>query len=348
MIMKWFRRRKMSKKALVIGINNYMGKNRLNCCINDAIAISERLKQDYNGDPNFTVNTILVEDITKAIPNSIASLTASELKKNVEKLFSNNDDIALLYFSGHGYTDDYGEYIVGTDFSEHSLGLKLDEVWKIIEGSKCKNKIVILDSCFSGGMGNIPLFSNDKAVLGKGVTILSASREDEPSKTDGDYSLFTRLLLQALDGGAADLVGNITLGSIYSYVDKALGEWEQRPLFKTNVQEFISLRKTKPSIEKKDLRKLKDIFDDTYEKKLDPSFEFTNDPSRKELHMEYVEPYSNPENVKIFKLLQKYEGVGLVVPVGEEHMYYAAMHSKSCKLTPLGEYYYYLSKKGRI
>ena len=29
------------------------------------------------------------------------------------------------------------------------------------------------------------------------------------------------------------------------------------------------------------------------------------------------------------------EGVGLVVPVGEEHMYYAAMNSTACKLTAL-------------
>ena len=30
------------------------------------------------------------------------------------------------------------------------------------------------------------------------------------------------------------------------------------------------------------------------------------------------------------------EGVGLVVPVGEEHMYYAAMNSTACRLTALG------------
>ncbi|MGF1573365.1 MAG: caspase family protein, partial [Sumerlaeia bacterium] len=42
------------------------------------------------------------------------------------------------------------------------------------------------------------------------------------------------------------------------------------------------------------------------------------------------------KNVAIFKDLQKMEGVGLVVPVSEEHMYYAAMNSKSCRLTALG------------
>ena len=31
-----------------------------------------------------------------------------------------------------------------------------------------------------------------------------------------------------------------------------------------------------------------------------------------------------------------------------EHMYYAAMNSKSCRLTALGAYYYSLVVKGRI
>jgi len=38
----------------------------------------------------------------------------------------------------------------------------------------------------------------------------------------------------------------------------------------------------------------------------------------------------------------------LVVPVGEDHMYYAAINSKSCKLTILGEHYWKLVKKNRI
>ena len=52
--------------------------------------------------------------------------------------------------------------------------------------------------------------------------------------------------------------------------------------------------------------------------------------------------------MSIFKNLQKLESVGLVCPVGEEHMYYAAMNSKSCKLTPLGQHYWNLVKSGKI
>ena len=54
------------------------------------------------------------------------------------------------------------------------------------------------------------------------------------------------------------------------------------------------------------------------------------------------------ENTAVFSDLQKLEGVGLVVPVGEEHMYYAAMNSKACELTAVGKQYWRLVKEGRI
>ena len=39
-------------------------------------------------------------------------------------------------------------------------------------------------------------------------------------------------------------------------------------------------------------------------------------------------------------LLQRCRAAKLVEPVGEDHMYYAAMNSRSCALTPLGRHYW--------
>jgi hypothetical protein len=69
-----------------------------------------------------------------------------------------------------------------------------------------------------------------------------------------------------------------------------------------------------------------------------------------QLDPEY-EPKSNnpsPEKTKKFAILQKFNRINLVVPTGAEHMYYAAMDSKSCKLTDLGKHYWRLVKKGRL
>lgn len=78
---------------------------------------------------------------------------------------------------------------------------------------------------------------------------------------------------------------------------------------------------------------------------LDPSFEPTNSPDDKH---EVIEPYAVPVNTAIFADLQKLEGIGLVVPTDEEHMYYAAMRSKGCHLTPMGKQYWRLVKENKI
>jgi hypothetical protein len=54
------------------------------------------------------------------------------------------------------------------------------------------------------------------------------------------------------------------------------------------------------------------------------------------------------EHEATFAILQKCRAAKLVEPVGEEHMYYAAMNSKSCRLTPLGKLYWSMAKQGRI
>lgn len=55
--------------------------------------------------------------------------------------------------------------------------------------------------------------------------------------------VFTSLLIEALYGGAMNLLGEVSPGSIYSYIDSSLGGWEQRTVFKANIKKFVSLRK---------------------------------------------------------------------------------------------------------
>lgn len=195
-------------------------------------------------------------------------------------------------------------------------------------------------------MGNINTTGQQTAVINEGVTILTASRSDETSKEVDGHGVFTSLLIEALSGSAADVTGHITPGGIYAYIDKALGPWEQRPVFKTNVTRFTSLRNVTPQVDLSIIRRLCDYFtNEDEELQIDPSYEPTNSPY---VAHEVVKPYANEEHTRIFSDLQKLEGIGLVVPVGEEHMYYAAMKSKSCALTAIGKQYWRLVKGNRI
>lgn len=315
----------MTKKALCIGIDNYGGGNDLKGAVNDATRIAKVLKKHENNEINYHV-ILKSTDISK-----------DSLLGDIKLLFSGDDESALFFFSGHGYVDELGmASLVTPDMSRHIPGISMDEILNIANKSKIKNKIIILDCCFSGSMGS---FSGDgtKSSLSDGVTILTASKSDQPSVEFLGGGLFTSLLVEALEGGASDLLGNVTPGSVYSFIDKALGPWEQRPVFKSNVSRFDILRKVNAPIDIQILRDLPSLFSSGKGViDLNPSYEETNHSND---NHELKKPYADLKNVSDFKKLQKLTSNGLVEPVGTEHMYYAAMDSKSCRLTALGKYY---------
>lgn len=320
------------RKALIVGIDDYPDCP-LNGCVNDATAVAQCLRKNGDGSPNFEILEM----------NNVG--TKVELKEKILELFNSQVEIALFYFSGHGCKTNYDGYIVMPDYAPGSEGIPMTEILKIVNDSKALNKIVILDCCYSGTFGNGAL-SDNVTEIAEGVTILTASMEDQTARESGGHGVFTNLLLEALSGGAANINGNITPGSIYSYIDQALDAWEQRPVFKTNTHSFVKVRTVVPAIELSVLRNIVDYFPtSTHEFKLNPSFEFTNNNDYK---LQVKEPYSNSENVKIMKNLQKMESVGLIKPIDEEHMYFAAMNSKACRLTSLGYHYWNLVKKGKI
>lgn len=321
------------KKALVVGLNRYPG-NELEWCDNDAIEMNSLIASNGDGAPNFEVKLIT------------GTCTALDLKNAITELFSGDADIALLYFSGHGAECD-GGYLCTTDYSESNWGVRMSDVLNLVNNSRCKNKVIILDCCFSAKMGEAILMNNN-SILGNGVTIIAASQSWQPSAEQDElkHGVFTELLLQGLKGGAADISGNITPASLYSFVDQSLGPWQQRPVFKTNISQFLPIRTIDAKVPKATLRKISQYFvNPSDEYKLDPSYEFTNDPN---IEHRVVEPYAKQEKIDVFKELQLFESVGLVEPVGTDHMYFAAMESKSCKLTALGLHYWKLSKDRRF
>lgn len=259
-----------------------------------------------------------------------------KLRGEIEALFSGDPDIALFYFSGHGLITSLGGFIVTNDFKKYDEGVSMDEILAFANHSKAKDKIVILDCCHSGAFGSPAMNGSNVAQLSEGLSVLTASRDFETALITNGSSVFTALVVSALQGGAADLRGHITPGGIYAYVDQALGPWNQRPIFKTNVTRFTSVRTIAPPVPHATLRKLTEYFPAPQdEHKLNPSYEFTA-------------LIADPMNVTIMKDLQKFVSVGLVVPVDEEHMYFAAMNSKSCRLTAVGFQYWRLVKEKHL
>lgn len=325
-----------NRKALIVGIDDY-SVVPLNGCVNDANEIATLLSRNEDQSVNFSV---------KLRTSSNYQINKSILKGWIVDCFNGDDEIALFYFSGHGHIDALGGYIVTPDYAPMDFGISMEDILAIANNSRCKNKIIILDCCHAGSIGAINGISQHTAIINEGVTILTASKYDESAAEINGHGVFTELLIEALKGGAADITGKISPGSVYAYIDRALGPWEQRPVFKTNVNRFVSLRDSKPPIDISVVRRITDYFkDSTIKLSLDPSYEPTNNL---EVEHNVIEPYSDPNNVAIFSDLQKLESVGLVVPNGTPHMYYAAMDYKTCQLTSLGQHYWRLVKEGRI
>lgn len=306
------------RRALIVGINNYPTAP-LKGCINDAIEIATVLERDADGAPNFSV---------RVLTDASDTITRGMLRQQIEELFAGPSDIALFYFSGHGMVNSSGGLIVTPDHSPGDEGISMDQILNWANKSRAREKVVILDCCHSGQFASPALEGGEVAKLGEGLTVLTASRGTEYAFERNGSGVFTSLIIDALQGGAADLRGYVTPGGIYSYVDSALGAWEQRPVFKTNVSRFTHLRRVIPPIAVEVVRKITDYFPvPEHEFQLDPTFEDT-------------EADHDPVNVAVFKHLQKMFSVGLVRPVGEEFMYFAAINSKSCRLTALGYQYW--------
>lgn len=322
------------RKALVVGVDYYAEVSSLFGCVNDAHAIRAVLERHMDGSVNFDVRVRTAIDAATAIRRG-------ELKDLISELFRDDAEIALLYFAGHGHVESTGGYICTTEITRGDEGLALSEVLTLANDSRAKNKVVILDSCHSGVAGQHP--SHALVELTEGMTILTASTVDQYASEENGSGVFTTLFVDAMAGAAGNLVGDVSPGSVYAHIDQSLGAWEQRPVFKTNVKSFVSLRRVQPPIALEDLRRIVEFFPT-------PGYEFSLDPS---YEPELIgRPAGVPEpssvNAAKFGILQKYNRVNLLVPVGAPHMWYAAMESKGCKLTVLGEHYRRLVERGRI
>jgi hypothetical protein len=325
------------KRALIVGINHYASISRLHGCVDDARRVAGVLSRHGNraGMPNYACNVITAEDQFK-------TCTGERLRSEIQELFAHPGDAALLYFAGHGRVEETGGYLLGSDAKANDTRVALHDIVTMANQSPVKNRVIVLDSCHSGVAGNLPL-GDKPVVLTEGMTILTAATEKQYATEESGSGLFTGLLVDALEGGAANLIGQITAASVYAHIDQSLGGWEQRPVFKTNVQSFEPLREVEPLIEPSELRLLTEFFPkDDLLFDLDPSFE-PRDEGRTD-----AMPRANPVNVKRFESLQRYNRLGLLVPHDAPHMWHAAMESKACKLTPLGRHYHRLVRKGQI
>ena len=214
----------MTKVALLIGVSEYKpGLNSLPAAVRDIEAMEGVLQH-----PDFGAF-----DEIRRLPNP--GLLA--MRSAIAELFGDRDtdDLVLLYFSGHGVTDEYGKFFL-TNCDTQKKGrlnkatvVEAGFVHDLMENCDSERQVIILDCCHSGafpeGMrardaGNTIDFQQQLGGRGRIVLTSSAATEYSFERDGEDLAIYTRYLVEGIQTGAADLDGDgaVSVNELHDYV----------------------------------------------------------------------------------------------------------------------------------
>jgi hypothetical protein len=303
--------------------------------------MAEVLSRHKDGEKNFDCIAFLdqMEDGSQ--------ITRPKLRAALNALF-NFDGEVLLYFSGHGFLSKTGGLLCTSDATKDDWGIPMQEVVDLAFDSQAHQILIILDCCHSGDIANLAIMNKDAgksplATLRENMTVIAASRATEAAIEAGGHGLFTGALLDALEGGAADHMGFVTAPALYAYVSRRFTAWDQRPVYKTNATEVLTVRACEPLIHRLQLRQLATYFPKADHKYwLDPEYEPEDE------HGNVKEPV-NKEKVAIAQLFKSYRDAGLLKPSDPKlQLYWVARRSETVELTPRGREYWWLVVNDKI
>lgn len=189
-----------------VGITDYPGTSMdLTLPAKDA----ETITWLYSKNTSVEYNQLLNEQAT------IQNITSS-IRRTFAK--ANTNDIVVLFFSGHGYPGGFVAY---------DGQLTYTQVRKAMATSKCKNKMIFADACFSGKIRTNGRSSQSSVQAAKkaNVMLFLSSRSNETSieRRGMQNGFFTTYLQKGLRGGAdANRDRIITAKELYDYVHKGV------------------------------------------------------------------------------------------------------------------------------
>ena len=223
----------MGKFALLIGVSEYSeGENPLSAlpaALNDVRALSVVLEDSNIGE--FDEVTVLENP------------SAGQIRSKIEALFADRsaDDLVLLYFSGHGITDQQGNFFFSTPkthknqkgFLVKSSAVPAQEVHGYMDDCASDRMVVILDCCHSGAFGDLMPRDGgeigfERQLGGRGRVILTASAAIDYSyeRSGEELAVYTRYLIEGIKTGAADRDddGYVSADELHDYVVEKLAK----------------------------------------------------------------------------------------------------------------------------
>ncbi|GHO90789.1 hypothetical protein KSF_008370 [Reticulibacter mediterranei] len=242
--------------ALIIGIADYQYINRL------PQTITKDARDIYNILIDRQRCGYLLSNVQLLLDKQATQAAIRQALANLAK-HSNQDSAVFFYISSHGgriESSPYaGEYLLPVDTIYDSdqtvaqTAISGEEFTNALRAIPARKVVIIFDCCHSGGIGQpkvatAPLLKSGLSehyyeVLqhGRGRVILASSRSTEFSYIlpGAANSLFTRHLLDALQGGVPGPGGVIRIFDLFHYVQPRVTAEQpnQHPLFKAEVEE---------------------------------------------------------------------------------------------------------------
>ena len=222
--------------AVIIGVSEYSDKSmNLNAAANDAKMIQDYIvsKEGLNVKPE-NVKLILNKEATK-----------SEILKSIKDKFSktNENDLIILYFAGHGWAEEKEMYFLSYDTKKNSISttaISQKDLQKVLETVPARRQIFIADACHSGALslaymtyasssgssdtrsvdGRVSLIKN---IIGSStglsvITAASANQQAQEGPRWENHGAFTYYLIKGLKGEADENSDHIiTVDEVHFY-----------------------------------------------------------------------------------------------------------------------------------
>lgn len=210
--------------AVIVGVAKYEHMPALKYADDDAYRIYAHLKSPEGG--------ALKDDQIKLLIDEDATRTNILRSMNEIFLRADENDVVMLYFSGHGLEGTF----IPIDYDGFTNTIKHEEVKEIFAKSKAKHKVCYADACHSGSLlaakggfsSNLLYFYEELDHTSGGTAFMMSSKAKEYSLEDGGLrqGIFSHYLIKGLRG-YADTNKNktITIRELFDYVSKGVKEY---------------------------------------------------------------------------------------------------------------------------
>ena len=222
------------EKALVVGISDYPPPiPKLPAVANDVREIASLLASDKGEFPARNVKSLVEHEATRQAILDALEATFRDAQP---------DEAMFVYLAGHGAIVRDSYYFVAHDTKAGNLadtGVPLVTIRDGFDACPSQRLFLWLDFCHSGGIlaRDLEGAPNDqeviertlKVVKGQGRLIFAACTPAQYAYESGTHGLFTNALLRGLKGEAAH-DGEVTVNSLYDFIDRRMGSDRQRPM----------------------------------------------------------------------------------------------------------------------